>query len=129
MWFRPTKAKHHALRARPVLQLLEARHTPATFVVNTTLDVVSDTDDKRSLREAISEANLRNNALNPGGAPDVIALKSGVYKIALMRTDDANGAGDFDVTESVKIVGKGAYWTAIEGNITPQSADISRPPL
>src|SRR5262245_36766513 len=104
--------RRHRASARRVFQpgveRLEDRLTPTTFTVTTTGDVVNLSDGKRSLREAISQANTHNNNLNLGGAADVIVLPPGVFKIQLARTDDLNAVGDFDVTDTVIIRGAGA---------------------
>src|SRR5262245_60437648 len=94
-------------RRRPVLERLEDRSLPATFTVTTALDAVV-ADGKLSLREAVSAANAR-----PG--PDTVVLPAGVYRIALTGADDANAAGDFDVTGPLTLVGQGAGSTRIDG--------------
>src|SRR5262249_30283740 len=108
-------AKRPFLTFRPAFEILEDRLAPATFTVNTTLDELTPGDPKLSLREAITKANNHDNALNLGGAPDVIVLPAGVYKMALAGADQTNAAGDFDITESVTIKGQGAGTTVIDG--------------
>src|SRR5262245_28754371 len=79
------------------LEVLEDRLAPATFNVTTTLDLVDPADGKRSLREAITQAN--NNS-----GVDTIVLPAGTFKIALDGTeDDGNAARDFDITDAVTI--------------------------
>jgi CSLREA domain-containing protein len=91
------------------VEALDERLTPATFTVTTINDIVNATDGKLSLREAITKANER-----PGA--DVIALPAGHFKIALNGVgDEANLGGDFDVTDSVTITGRGAARTFIDG--------------
>src|SRR5262245_7234428 len=90
-------------------ECLEERSVPATFVANTFADVVDPGDAFLSLREAIDRANAL-----PG--PDTIKLRAGVYKISLLGDDNSNVAGDFDVTDSLTLLGKGASFTAIESN-------------
>jgi CSLREA domain-containing protein len=92
----------------PRLVELEDRRTPATFTVTTGADVVSPTDGKLSLREAITAANLTPEA-------DRILLRAGVYKIGLAGSgEDQNATGDFDITASVTITGLGADRTVID---------------
>jgi predicted outer membrane repeat protein len=89
--------------------VLEDRLAPATFNVTTTLDAVNPLDGKRSLREAISQANKHAGA-------DVIVLPAGVFKITRDETsEDANSKGDFDVKDSVRITGAGRGLTVIDG--------------
>src|SRR5688500_4559171 len=110
-WHASTSARRSRRPARrpyrPRLEGLEDRlvpatlvfGVPATFTVNTTLDVENDNDGKRSRREAITEAN------NHFGA-DTIVLPAGLY--TMTRTgagDNANRSGDFDITDSVTIRG------------------------
>ncbi len=82
---------------------------PATFTVSTLGDVVSATDQKLSLREAIAKANTA-----PGR--DTIVLQAGTYSITRLGDDNTNDFGDYDITESVVIVGKGPGATAIENS-------------
>src|SRR5262245_29680327 len=65
----------------PDLEGLEDRLVPATFTVNTTLDLVNSSDGQLSLREAITRANAQVGA-------DTIVLPAGVYRVTLA------GAGD-----------------------------------
>lgn len=61
-WLARRRGAEGARRARPSsrlrLECLEDRLVPATFNVNTTLDIVNLTDGKRSLREAITAATI-----------------------------------------------------------------------
>src|SRR5262249_29734237 len=113
-----TGSRRHQRRPRrilPAIEMLEDRAVPATFAVTTFADVVNPNDGVLSLREAISRANATT-------APDTIQLQAGVYRIGLSGADDANALGDFDVTNPLTIVGRGAGATAIESN----DADINR---
>ncbi|HKB34984.1 MAG TPA: hypothetical protein VKD72_00930, partial [Gemmataceae bacterium] len=106
-----TNRKRRASRPRfvPSLQPLEGRLVPATTLfVNTFADAIA-ADGRLSLREAIDRANV-----TPG--PDVIQLQAGTYRITLAGSNVTNAAGDFDVTDSLTIIGKGAGLTTIEGN-------------
>src|SRR5437870_2749769 len=85
-------------RCRLHVEMLEDRHMPSTFMVNTVLDMVNPGDGKLSLREAITKANHHAGA-------DTIILPAGVFKIALSGFDDTNDAGDFDVSDSVTLQG------------------------
>jgi CSLREA domain-containing protein len=96
---------------RPRMESLEDRLVPALIMVTTTADIVNPNDKVLSLREAINLANS-----TPG--PDTIVLQAGVYKISLAGTDDANASGDFDVTQPLTIIGRGAAATVIDGNNT-----------
>src|SRR6187200_2511833 len=96
-------------RFRPQLEFLEDRSVPATFYVNTTLDVDDPADRKLSLREAIGKANK-----NPGA--DVIVLPAGVFNITRGgASEDINSTGDFDIFDSVTIAGAGRNLTFIDG--------------
>src|SRR5262245_59802729 len=104
-----TKRRSPQLKSVLRLESLEDRAVPATFTVNTFADVVAN-DGRLSLREAINQANAL-----PG--PDIIRLQAGLYKITRAGTgEDANARGDFDVKDSLTIVGLGAGATAIESN-------------
>jgi hypothetical protein len=108
-------AAHHA---RLHLERLEDRAVPATFTVTTALDVVSDTDGKLSLREAISQANTHVGA-------DAVVLPAGVFKIALDGSgENGNATGDFDVTDAVTIRGAGAGLTAIDAQHKDRLFDL-----
>jgi predicted outer membrane repeat protein len=110
--------RHASSRARPRLECLEAREVPATFTVTTAIDVVSATDGKLSLREAVTRANS-----HPGA--DTIVLPAGIFKIAIDGgNEDANATGDFDVTDSVRIQGAGAGLTVIDGQMKDRLFDV-----
>jgi CSLREA domain-containing protein len=85
------------------LECLEDRVAPATYVVNTTVDELTPGDGKTSLREAIALANS-----HPG--PDTIMLPAGVYKI-----QNLGPVNNFNVTDSVTIIGDGAGSTVVDG--------------
>jgi len=104
-----TRGPARPTRAAPRLEALEDRAVPATYAVTTTLDDVTAGDGKQSLREAITRAND-----HPGA--DVIVVPAGVFAIALKgENEDGNATGDFDVTDSVTIVGQGAVQTIVHG--------------
>lgn len=93
---------------RPGVESLEDRLVPATILVNSFEDVAVPLPGQITLRSAISLANAT-------ATPDTIQLQAGVYKIRLAGSDNTNAAGDFDVTNTLTIVGKGAGRTVIEG--------------
>jgi CSLREA domain-containing protein len=100
-----------------VIGILEDRLAPAIIAVTTFADIVNPADNVVSLREAINLANV-----TPG--PDTILLKAGVYKIGLAGADDANAAGDFDVTGSTLFQGAGAASTIIDGQRLDRVFDV-----
>ncbi|HEX7439326.1 MAG TPA: DUF4347 domain-containing protein [Caldimonas sp.] len=91
----------------------------ATYTVNTTLDVTGTSLLPGSLRWAISQANA-----NPG--TDTIAFAvNGTFNMApLVSGDDSNVSGDFDVKDSVNIVGNGTGNTIINGNGADRVFDL-----
>jgi parallel beta-helix repeat protein/predicted outer membrane repeat protein len=107
---RKSLSSNHGLRRRfrPQLECLEDRSVPATFFVNTTLDEV-EPFGKLSLREAITAANNR-----PGD--DVIVLPAGVFNISRDGANElANDTGDFNIGDSLRIIGAGRNLTFIDG--------------
>jgi CSLREA domain-containing protein len=97
-------------RFRPSLERLEDRVAPATLVVTTLADIVNLSDGKRSLREAINQANAT-------AAPDTIVLSAGVHRITQAGSnEDANQTGDFDILNALTLKGQGAAATVIDGN-------------
>src|SRR5262245_1252485 len=109
---------HSASSFRPRLEALEVRAVPATFNVTTTLDVVDPADGKRSLREAIGQANAH------AGADEVI-IPAGVFKIAIAGVgEDANATGDFDISDTLTIRGAGAGLTIIDGQQLDRLFDV-----
>ena len=94
----PDDSRLTGLSRRLHLERLEDRSVPTTFNVTTTLDVIAD-DGKRSLREAIGQANINSG-------DDIIVLPAGMFKITLPGAgDNMNGSGDFDIFGSVTIRG------------------------
>ena len=91
---------------------------PALFTVTTTLDEVTLGDGKLSLREAITKADLQ------GGA-DTIVLPAGVFQSAISgASDNLNFSGDFDITDSLAILGAGAGLTVIDGHQFDRVFDV-----
>ncbi len=91
----------------------------ATYTVTTTIDVVGATLQPGSLRWAIQQANA-----NPGLDTIVFAL-DGTFNLApLSSGGDDNIDGDFDITDSVNIVGNGSANTIINGNGVDRVFDL-----
>lgn len=98
----------------------------AEIVVTMKDDVVAN-DGKCSLREAIGAANTNTRSGSKQGeciagerAPvvDVIRLRCGTYRSKRRGAgEDQNQTGDFDITESVIIQGKGMKGTVIQNSI------------
>jgi predicted outer membrane repeat protein len=116
MWFsswlqkRTISRKHRpASRFRPVLEVLEDRAVPATFTVNTTLDVLGHDNGMLSLRQAIMDANAA-----PGA--DTIVVPAGTYTLTRAEaTEDGGLTGDLEINDSLTISGAGAGATVIDG--------------
>jgi hypothetical protein len=105
-------------KARPRLECLEDRAVPATFAVTTTLDEVNPGDGKRSLREAVSQANKH-------AGTDAIVLPAGVFRIALAgANENANATGDLDIHDAVTVRGAGAGLTIINGQQLDRVFDV-----
>jgi predicted outer membrane repeat protein len=94
---------------RPLVEALEDRLTPSV-TITTTADVVNAGDGVLSLREAISQVNAGTVADN------TVMVPAGIYKITLAGVEDANAAGDFDITHTLILRGAGASATVIDGN-------------
>ena len=106
---------------RLFVEPLEGREVPATFTVTTFADVVDPNDGRLSLREAVSRANA-----TPG--PDVIRLGAGTYSVAARPgSEDANVAGDFDVTDSLTVTGAGPAATVITGTRNDRLFEVFGP--
>lgn len=109
--------KQHSATAAILMLALSLAHqreaAAATIEVTTPLDVIA-TDGLCSLREAIDSAN-RNMASSgaagecaAGAGVDLIRLPAGIFNITRVGVnDDTNATGDFDILESVTIVGQG----------------------
>ena len=117
-------------RLRLRFEPLEDRRLLSAIAVTTFADVVNPSDGKTSLREAIDIANS-----NPG--VDTICLKQGTYNITIPGAgEDANATGDFDITESVKIVGDARCGSTINGNgldrvfdLVPSASGLTAPAI
>jgi CSLREA domain-containing protein len=103
-----------------LLVLVSCAHA-AVITVTTTADLLAD-DGVCSLREAVSAANADTPS---GGSPgecvagsgaDQIVLPAGVYTLALaVAGEDANAAGDLDLTSPITLSGAGRDTTIVEG--------------
>ena len=102
---------------RPGLEGLEGRVAPTTFHVNTVLDTVAanlktgkDASGHISLRSAIQAADA-----HPGAS--TIVVPAGTFLLTIAGADEnAAATGDLDINGSVKIKGKGAGSTLVDGN-------------
>lgn len=116
MWFSSWLRKravspkgHPARRFRPCLEVLEDRAVPATFLVNTPLDVLGHTNGMLSLRQAIIDANATP-------AADTITVPTGSYTLTRSGAgEDACLTGDLDINGPLTINGAGAGKTVIDG--------------
>ena len=105
-------------RAPMGVEPLEDRSMPSTFTVTTPLDVVSATDGKMSLREAVTAANAHAGA-------DTIVLPAGVFKITIPGAiENGNATGDFDVTQDLTIKGAGSSATVIDAQKLDRLFDL-----
>jgi fibronectin-binding autotransporter adhesin len=103
----------------PRVESLEDRRLLSVIPVTTFADVVNALDGVTSLREAVNTANA-----TPG--LDSIVLKNGTYKITILGADeDLNATGDFDITESVNIIG--AKNTVVDAAGVDRVFDIPSP--
>jgi hypothetical protein len=90
-----SRVPHPVVHRKPLhLEQLEDRSVPATFNVTTTLNVIDPNDGKRSLREAITQANTLAGA-------DVIVLPAGTYKIT------PQGGSGIVINDTVTVRGAG----------------------
>jgi CSLREA domain-containing protein len=116
--------------AAVVLAAPVAAHA-ATITVTTTADAVGP-DGACSLREAVSAANADAAIAGPGecaagspGATDRIVLAAGLYRRSVTGVgEDANGAGDLDVTGPLEILGAGAAVTIIDARGIDRVIDV-----
>ena len=108
-----------------VMLSLASSADAAGITVTTTADEFG-TGAGCSLREAVQAANT-NAAF--GGCPagsgaDTISVPAGTYVLTLTGIEDANTAGDLDVTSSMTLDGVGAGSTIIDGNSTDRVFDV-----
>ena len=101
---------------------LERRNLLATFVVNTTADVIDPADGLTSLREAVIESNSN-------GEDDSIVLAAGTYQLSLTGFgEDDSQTGDLDILEdgdsSVEFFGDTRETTIIDGLASDRVFDI-----
>jgi CSLREA domain-containing protein len=107
------------------LVAMSASAQAATIAVNTTADVVSPSDERCSLREAVTAANSDSQpSATPGechtgeAGSDTIQLGTATYVLTrdtiLSTTEHANVEDDLNVTTSMRIQGQGPAATTIE---------------
>ncbi|MBK7977804.1 MAG: CSLREA domain-containing protein [Deltaproteobacteria bacterium] len=98
----------------------------ATITVNSTADDQNlGPNGNCTLREALSAANGDSpvDACAPGSGADTIAVPAGIYTLSIPGgSEDANAAGDLDVTSSLSIVGAGEASTIVQGAPTLEAA-------
>lgn len=97
----------------------------ATIAVTTTTDELANPGPGTgcSLREAIQSVNGAANyggCTNTGaayGTSDTINVPTGTYTTTIVGTDEnSNATGDYDILNSVSIVGAGSSTTTMDGN-------------
>ncbi len=88
----------------------------STLTVTTTADELNS-DGDCSLREAVQAANTDAavDACTAGSGPDMISLSAGTYALSIIGREDANAAGDLDITSKVTVKGAGSDSTVIQG--------------
>ena len=107
---RSIKRKRGTRHLRLRLDVLEARLTPSTFHVNTTLDTVAvnlktgkDASGHISLRSAIMAADANPNL------SDTIVLPAGTFNLTIAPSgNDGPSSGDLDILVDKKITIKGS---------------------
>jgi hypothetical protein len=82
-----------------------------TYTVTTTVDMVGANLLTGSLRWAISQANAH------AGADTIVFAVNGQFNMQQLTSgDNSNNSGDFDITDSLTLVGNGSTQTVINGN-------------
>ena len=107
------------LFAEQEMETVRSTHTVSgiTITVNTADDELNS-DGDCSLREALQAANTNTavDACPAGSGWDTIQIPAGTYQLSLTGADeDSNATGDFDILESVDIVGAGSSTTILDG--------------
>jgi hypothetical protein len=100
-------------RARPAVEVLEDRCTPATFTVTTAADVVDAADGVLSLREAVAQANATS-------AVDTIVFGSQVQARAVALTQ-----GHVQITGDLTIQGAYGGTQVIQGDGSDRLFDVA----
>lgn len=125
---RPLSLTYKALALLLLLGALLAEFAPAhaaTITVDTTTDEEGNPGPGTgcSLREAIQSINGAaddGGCTNTGaayGTGDTINIPAGTYTTTIAGTgEDSNATGDYDILNSVSIVGAGSSTTTIDGN-------------
>jgi uncharacterized repeat protein (TIGR01451 family)/CSLREA domain-containing protein len=121
--------RRHALR----LESLETRRLLATFLVNSTADLVdldpgdgiceASSGGPCTLRAAIQEANALANTTGP----EIIAIPAGTYTLTRTGADEQQSvSGDLDITDSLILRGTSAVDTIIDAAGIDRVFDIVR---
>ena len=93
--------------------------TLATFTVTTTADSTGPNPAAGTLRWAIKQAN------DTPGADTITFAVDGTFSLAAgTKGDDSNANGDFDILQSVTLVGRGSDKTIIQGNGVERVFDV-----
>ncbi|MCP3978614.1 MAG: hypothetical protein GY716_04670 [bacterium] len=108
------------LAAAALAVLLAPALHAATITVSTHLDDVTPNDFKCSIREALHNSNLNTDTTLGdcvgGSGVDTIFIPPAIYTITILGTgENGNATGDFDVLESVHIIGGGVDATIVDG--------------
>ncbi|HET6770857.1 MAG TPA: choice-of-anchor Q domain-containing protein, partial [Actinomycetota bacterium] len=106
-----------------------AQAAPAIFTVNDTRDLTDSGigdglcktyDETCTLRAAIQESNALAGV-------DTINVLAGIYELEIPSINtDASDSGDFDITDSVNIIGADAASTIIDGGFPPDGSPLER---
>jgi hypothetical protein len=107
-----------AIAVNPTTNRINVAHSGSAITVNTVMDeaavnpATSDTtvDGKISLRSAIQYTNAQ-------AGPDTIIVPAGTYNITISQLGgDSAATGNFDINDTLTIIGVGASQTIISGN-------------
>src|SRR5437867_5913958 len=113
-----------------IAPLLASPGQAATFIVDTTLDLVDAVSGDGLCATASGTCSLRA-AVQESRAllgPDTIILPSGIYTLTIAgASNNSATSGDLDISEELTIVGAGARTTIIDGNRLDRVFDIRNP--
>jgi parallel beta-helix repeat protein len=108
-------------------------HAATINVTANAPDALNGSDGICSLREAITNINNAGIGVTYGdcvatgfyGIDDTINIPAGTYTIAIPGAgEDSNATGDYDIQQSVAIIGAGAATTIINGGALDRVFDI-----